>query len=974
VVPTGPAVSTDQADYAPGDTVTIRGTGWLPGETVQMTLNEDPADSLHPATQLSAVADSTGSFVNRGFSPDTRHLGVTFTLAATGQTSGLTAQTTFTDGTLQLQNPPTIVKPTPNPFSPNSDGVRDVLTIGFRVTGSGAETNVQISVRPGSTIVGAADTVFSLGSLSPGAGGTRTWGGRNTSNVVRPDGVYTIRMFSTAQSEATANGARIETITLDNTPPVVSGVTATPNPATAPASVQLTATATDALSNVTGADYQINGGAWLPMSAVNAPFDNNTEAVQAALSSLAAATYQICVRARDEAGNTSAGATCTTLVVNTPKNPPTADAGGGSNALYSGTEGSNISLSGTATGTGLTYQWSVSPAGTCSFTGGNTLTPTVKCTDNGSFQLTLTVTDGDGETASDNATLNVSNVAPTAIVGGATSGKEGDNLSLTGSQTDPGTDDSFTYAWSIDYAASTLDPGTTCSIGPATSQNVTLNCNDDGSVVVKLTVTDDDGDSGNAQVPVALSNVAPAAQAQAGGAYKGTEGTSNSISLNGAVTDAGANDLGSMKFKWTYSSAGLDAGTVCSFSDDTDEDPTFACNDDGAVQITLMVDDQDGGIHSDQATVTLDNAKPIATPDYPASDVPEGTTFLLSLTNPSDASSNDVTAGFRYAFDCGDASSPALPTTYAAAGTNGSVSCATADNADRAVVGRIFDKDDGFTDYTATVKVVNVTPSVSITAPANYSVWAITAPELSDLGFVTAPFTDPGTADTHTCSISWGEGTTNSGAVTESSGNGTCKSYAANPYTTDGAGIYDITVKVKDDDQAEGTAAVTIVVYDPSAGFVTGGGWINSPKGACHTVACTDDTDGKANFGFVSKYQKGASVPTGQTEFQFQSGDLNFHSGVYEWLVVNQAGTNAQYKGTGTINGQSCGADFQGKCRFMLWATDGTKNGGYDTFRISIWTENSGGNKTPVYDNGSGSGFSTAAIGGGSIQVQTGKK
>jgi hypothetical protein len=58
----------------------------------------------------------------------------------------------------------------------------------------------------------------------------------------------------------------------------------------------------------------------------------------------------------------------------------------------------------------------------------------------------------------------------------------------------------------------------------------------------------------------------------------------------------------------------------------------------------------------------------------------------------------------------------------------------------------------------------------------------------------------------------------------------------------------------------------------------------------------------------------------------------------------------------------------------MLWATDGTKNGGYDTFRISIWTENSGGNKTPVYDNGSGSGFSTAAIGGGSIQVQTGKK
>ena len=60
----------------------------------------------------------------------------------------------------------------------------------------------------------------------------------------------------------------------------------------------------------------------------------------------------------------------------------------------------------------------------------------------------------------------------------------------------------------------------------------------------------------------------------------------------------------------------------------------------------------------------------------------------------------------------------------------------------------------------------------------------------------------------------------------------------------------------------------------------------------------------------------------------------------------------------------------------MLWAYDGTKSGGYDTFRIEIWTEDSGGAKHDVYDNGgSGTGgFSTAPISGGSIQVQTGKK
>ena len=54
---------------------------------------------------------------------------------------------------------------------------------------------------------------------------------------------------------------------------------------------------------------------------------------------------------------------------------------------------------------------------------------------------------------------------------------------------------------------------------------------------------------------------------------------------------------------------------------------------------------------------------------------------------------------------------------------------------------------------------------------------------------------------------------------------------------------------------------------------------------------------GRANFGFVSKYKKGAAAPEGQTEFQFQAGNLNFHSEAYEWLVVS--GAKAQYKGTG---------------------------------------------------------------------------
>ena len=42
---------------------------------------------------------------------------------------------------------------------------------------------------------------------------------------------------------------------------------------------------------------------------------------------------------------------------------------------------------------------------------------------------------------------------------------------------------------------------------------------------------------------------------------------------------------------------------------------------------------------------------------------------------------------------------------------------------------------------------------------------------------------------------------------------------------------------------------------------------------------------------------------TGDTEFRFWAGDLDFHSSSYEFLVITMGGTNAQFKGSGTING-----------------------------------------------------------------------
>ena len=156
-----------------------------------------------------------------------------------------------------------------------------------------------------------------------------------------------------------------------------------------------------------------------------------------------------------------------------------------------------------------------------------------------------------------------------------------------------------------------------------------------------------------------------------------------------------------------------------------------------------------------------------------------------------------------------------------------------------------------------------------------------------------------------------------------------------------------------------------LAVFDPAAGFVAGGGWIDSPANACHLTAACQGLTGKANFGFVSKYKQGAQTPTGNTEFQFKASDLNFHSGTYEWLVV--ANHKAQYKGTGTINGG-------GNYGFMLFAIDAnlTPSTDVDLFRIKIWDKDNG--DMVVYDNelsGADDADPTTEIGGGSIKIHT---
>ena len=101
------------------------------------------------------------------------------------------------------------------------------------------------------------------------------------------------------------------------------------------------------------------------------------------------------------------------------------------------------------------------------------------------------------------------------------------------------------------------------------------------------------------------------------------------------------------------------------------------------------------------------------------------------------------------------------------------------------------------------VSVANLPPTVKINTPGPGSNLAA-----KTVYSFKATFADAGKADTHTCTINWGDGTSSTGTVTESGGAGTCASSHAWAST----GNYTITVTVKDSSGATATATSAITV------------------------------------------------------------------------------------------------------------------------------------------------------------------
>ncbi|MBN1280156.1 MAG: hypothetical protein JXA00_00750 [Candidatus Thermoplasmatota archaeon] len=366
----------------------------------------------------------------------------------------------------------------------------------------------------------------------------------------------------------------------------------------------------------------------------------------------------------------------------------------------------------------------------------------------------------------------------------------------------------------------------------------------------------------------------------------------------------------------------------------------------GVYDVTIVILDDDGGEIIGSWTVVVDGEEPFVNMG-PGGVIDEGSVFL-SDGFLADNESSAYTATVDYGDGSGTFPLPLGP------GNTFVLEHLYCEDGEYTILVVIYNEGMEMESGTAVVLVNNVAPTIE-----SVSGLPETPIALADPIMLSGVFSDPGCLDTHVAAIDWGDGNITESAVLF----GTY--LFAGDHIYGGAGVYQITVTVTDDDGGSDSLTVEfyVVVYDPSCGFVTGGGWIMAEEGS---YPADPSMSGRANFGFVSKYKKGQTVPTGNTEFQFQVASLNFHSHVYEWLII--AGPKAMFKGTGTINGE-------GTYGFMLTGIDGQINGGggVDRFRIKIWDKDNG--DLIVFDNNIGlpdGGDPSTALAGGQITIHKG--
>jgi hypothetical protein len=386
------------------------------------------------------------------------------------------------------------------------------------------------------------------------------------------------------------------------------------------------------------------------------------------------------------------------------------------------------------------------------------------------------------------------------------------------------------------------------------------------------------------------------------------------LTVNNCVVEAKAKDVvlplaadGTVSFTAEDINDGSTAS--CGIASMSLDVTSLGCENIGENVVILTVTDNSGNSSTASATVTVED--PIA----PAVLV-KNVTVQLDENGSASITTADIDNGSSD--NCGIASLALDQTSFDCSHVG-----------DNTVTLTVTDIHGNETSNTAVVTVINDMPE--ITAMSVSSELSLVNTEVN----LSATYADVNFAE---ATIDWGDGTHTTATAQDGAISGA--------HVYEAVGIYEVTLTVTDICGEEATAVHNyVVVYDPEAGFVTGGGWFSSPNGAY----ASSSSSLKASLSGNAKYLKRNSrLPSLQGNITFtlhdskKKGDspaLKFKSSSLSWLVVTEY--KAYIRGTGTIDGK-------GEYDFLVSVIDG-KWRGEKTDYARIQISDVAGNV--IYDN-----------------------
>ncbi len=397
----------------------------------------------------------------------------------------------------------------------------------------------------------------------------------------------------------------------------------------------------------------------------------------------------------------------------------------------------------------------------------------------GSYSVSVSVTDKDGMSDSGTFTISVANVAPVVEAGTGATIDEGGTFSGAGNFTDPGAD---SWTATVDYGdGSGVQPlglsGKSFTLGHAYAQ--------DGAYPVTVCVADDDEEACDG-LTVTVANVAPVVDAGAGG----TIDEGGSFTGSGSFTDPGADT-------WTATVDYGDGSGVQALS--LNPDKSFALAhvyaDDGSYIVTITVADDDAN-GSDTLTVTVRNVAPDFSAAASQSSL-EGAAKSFDIGGFTDPGTDSP---WRVTIQWGDGS-PNSVVSRAVPGPIPSQTHAYADNGTYTVTVTVTEENGagpGSDSGTFQVVVANVAPSVTSTF--------LSVDPVTRIVSASAGWTDPG-ADTYSATFEYFVNSASSPAVSRTVAPSPASARAAADNLTQlPAGCYTLTMKVTvtDDDSGVG--------------------------------------------------------------------------------------------------------------------------------------------------------------------------